>query len=150
MKSKFTIMQILICVAALFAAVQTTSAQQYQATSLTLSGNSINGSATSTENATVVLTKQDIVALALTAQGGNAGQAGNVTASFSASVDGSSWQSAYTTVVVAASGNTAVTTVSPVTVGAIGYLRLASIQNSSNGAITPTVKVSVKPKRNGS
>lgn len=123
-------------------------AQVYGPASLTLANSTITASATTTEaNATITVKNNESVGLQLTATGNGAAVAGNVTASFSASLDGSNWSAAYKTVVLALSGNTTVTKVDSVETPGIGYLRLDSINNGGNGTITgTTVKWAVKPK----
>jgi hypothetical protein len=121
----------------------------YYVSTLTLSGNSINATTNATQNATLVLTKHDIAALQIVVTGSAAGQAGNVTAQFGASLDGVTYDGGYETIVVATSGNTTVNNVGEIDIGAVGYLRLQAINNESNGTITPVIRVATKPKRNG-
>lgn len=60
--------------------------------------------------------------------------------SFDHSIDGANWQSAATTLSITANGTNTVTGITNVTLGAVGFVRLRSIENpNTDGAITNLV-----------
>lgn len=52
------------------------------------------------------------------------------------SLDNSNWKTSAHRIGLAAAGTTSVTTISNITVGAIGYVRLASVENDNANAVT--------------
>jgi len=128
---------------------QHAAAQQYATESLTVTvtGNTTLGSNNSTtESANLTLTKDDDVAIYAAVTGNAVAQTGNVTLTFGASVDGTNYDPAFATVVLATSGNSTIRKVQNITAGSVGYLRLVSILNSSNGTVSNVVvKAAKKP-----
>ena len=114
----------------------------------------VKGASTSNYTSSLVLTKYDDVALYINFSQYNAAQGSNVVFTFERSVDNSTWESTQKLpITLVETGNTAVCLVTNVTVGAYGYWRLSSIQNTCTNVVAAvtniTVKVYAKPKRFG-
>jgi hypothetical protein len=141
--------RILTAVAGIVLLASVCTAQQYGtalvATQMVLT------SGTSNINSVVTVTKYEDVAVQLTILPGSAATTnGNITASFARSVDGTTYETtAGHTVVAAANGTAAVTTVGTINAGAAGYLKLTTLQNASYGTVTGIVTVVKKPVRFG-
>lgn len=127
----------------------TAQAQQYQSTTL-LDDVIINASTTSNYTASVTLTKHDNVALLWQFKHMGAGT-DNCILTLEQSIDGTNWETTNKkTITVAATGTTQVNVVTNLSMGAVGYLRVKSVQNGVADVLTNlTVKVVTKPKKNG-
>jgi len=126
------------------------SAQQYTLTTLLSATNTVAASTSSNYTASATLTKHDNVALLLSFTHAGAGTDA-CTFTFDRSLDGSTWETTGNWVVsVAANGNTQVNVVTNLSLGAVGYLRIRTIDNGVAEDMTNiVVKVATKPKKNG-
>lgn len=152
----------LIYLVFLLALVGAVHAQQYSVAphfvpstngaSTTLNGgtNNIAAATTNTYNSVITLTKYDEVALQPIFQLTGAGTSA-VVFRFSKSVDGTNFiADASRTISVTAAGTTVVSGISNQLVGAVGYLRLDTIENPNASAVTNLTFPAVpKPSRYG-
>lgn len=134
---------IVLTIAALLAVP--TQAQSYSIGTATITSNSvvttaIAASATNTTvRASIPATRADNLGLQLSISLAGAGTSA-VVAKFDESLDGSNWESSAHSITATANGTNVVTTVSTIAVGAIGYLRLSSIENPNAQVLTVTLK----------
>ncbi len=126
----------------------TASAQQYSAV---LSTNIVIAASGNTNIAlAVTLTKYDEAALEVIVSGGAALTNGNIVTTFKAGAGGTGFPNTLGTLSVATDGATTAYGVSNLFLYAQGYLQVYALSNGSATATsTNTVKVWVKPKRNG-
>ena len=126
-------------------------AQQYTVT--TLRATNVAGTATATLTDAITLTKHDQVAIQLSTKGSAAGATGTVTATFVQGLDGTVYSAATAfTMTAVLSGTTQINTITNISPGAVGYIRLKSIANGDLDAAiisTNTVSYAVKPSRLG-
>lgn len=71
----------------------------------------------------------------------------NITLKFDSSIDNVNWESDEHTIVVPATGTTTKVAITNITIGAVGFLRLASVQNAaaSQDVTNLVVKAAIKP-----
>jgi hypothetical protein len=144
-------MKVLKTVAAvalvLVVSVGLVQAQQY---SIAKTGIKVAASGTSNDVATVVCTKHEDVAIHLKWTLAGSGT-DNTVVSYSKSLDGVLYETTPSVVfTVANTGTTAVNVTTNVTMGAVGYLKLASIVNGDTGdVLTLTNTFALKPQRFG-
>jgi len=129
------------------------AAQQYLSSpvaGLAAGTNNIPATTTSNYNATIGLTKYGDAALTINFKLTGSGTE-NVITTVDQSVDGTNWETKAPFLWTnAANGTTLVSVTTNMNVGAVGYLRLKSINNGSAQAVTNLqFLVTVKPKRNG-
>lgn len=138
--------KLLIALVAAFGIAGISHAQQYSATSLYSSGtNSIAANSTNSVGQAFAVTKNRNIAIAL-AFTGTTGNSANVTANLAKSVDGTSYESTPSvTLTAAANGTNAVTAVTNVDTGGVGWLKLVSVVNGNNTLTNVAVKASKKP-----
>jgi hypothetical protein len=110
----------------------------------------VGASGTSNTVDTITLTKYEDVAVHVKTQLAGSGT-DNTVISYSKSVDGVTYETTPSVVLtIANTGTTAVNTVTNISMGACGYLKIASIVNGDTGdALTVTNTFSVKPQRFG-
>lgn len=110
----------------------------------------VAASGTSNTVDTITLTKYEDVAIHIKTYLAGSGT-DNTVISYSKSVDGVTYETTPSVVVtIANTGTTAVNTVTNISMGAAGYLKIASIVNGDTGdALTVTNTFAVKPKRFG-
>lgn len=131
---------------AVFAAVPQAEAQVYGTTTLLDGGtNNVATTATNAYTKLIVAEKRAEVGLLLSFKGTGA-DTGVVTLVLQRSLDNSTWSTTTQRYAVTANGTSTVTFVTNVTAGAVGYLRVAAIENACTNAITNVVvKYSLKP-----
>jgi hypothetical protein len=148
---KLIVASAMLMLAMLFS-VPDTHAQQYDISALTLATNGLEATAGVTTNTTAVITATKYDELALSVTGAATGaNTGNLIVYFTGSVDGTNY-SRYPihSVSVIMNGTTAVTGVTNVPLGSVGYLRVDSMTNSGAAAITNiTIRVGKKPRKDG-
>ena len=139
-------MKNLILIISVLALAGAASAQQYNPVPIYTQGtNAIAGSATVTPATTaVVVTKFDNVAFQFTAHS-TADATNAVTANFAKSVDGVTYETTPSVALpVTLNGTNAVSAVTNLSTGAVGYLKLKSIVNSDTNAVSGASIMAVK------
>jgi len=128
---------IITALVAVLAFAGSASAQQYSPVTVYSQGtNAIAGSATVTPGSVITMTKSNNVAFQIFATS-LAGSTNAVTANFAKSVDGVTYETTPSvTLAVTANGTNAVSALTNVATGAVGYLKLTSIVNGNTNALT--------------
>jgi hypothetical protein len=148
-KNLLTMKRLILFGVALFATASIAFAQQYTVTTLTLATNGVPAASTDAgDSSAFTTTKYDNVAVQVQAKGANASSAGAVTFSFITSVDGTSYESVATrTLALALSGTSTITACTNWNLGAMGYIKLTSVQNADSTYLITNivVKCSSKP-----
>ena len=125
-------------------------AQQYAVATLSTTNAYAATSTNAVTDATVNLTKHDLVALEVSFKLTGSGTSA-VLFNFHESLDGTAFDdTAVQALSLTAAGTTTVRAVVPVNVGAVGYLGLRSVGNPNASGITNLViRAATKPKRQG-
>lgn len=151
-------MKTIIAAALLALGTFAASAQQYTGTTIAVTNGSSAGfdgttnlcvvaaTTTNTCNSVLTLTKTGDVGIQLTTKLSGSGTSA-VTASFDTSFDGTNWTTGNYTIIATAAGATTVTVTTNLTIGTVGYLRLASLGNANANGSTNTVRYWTKPSR---
>ena len=137
----------LVAVAVLVIGMADAQAQQY---GTQVKGIAVAASGTSNTVDTIILTKyQDVAIHVKTVLAGSGTD--NTVISYSKSVDGTTYETTPSTILtIANTGTVAVNTVTNISMGACGYLKIASIVNGDTGdVLTCTNMFAVKPQRYG-
>jgi hypothetical protein len=138
---------------ALPALVPSAQAQQYEVKTLAITNHFVTATTNTSSavtGAVYTATKHDKIGLLISFRLDGAGT-DSIVFKFYESLDGTTYDdTAVSTITMTANGTNLVSSVTPLDLGAVGYLRLGYLANPSSSGITNLIiKVAEKPKRQG-